>query len=95
MHFGMHVANKNCRKREEKQIKAKQNYFSTFTIHSLKSIKSLILLALPGVAQEIRHWPVNQRVTCSILSQGTCLGCGPGSQLGACERQPMDVSLVQ
>ena len=35
-------------------------------------------LALAGVAQWIEHWPVNQRVACSIPSQGTCLGCGPG-----------------
>ena len=30
----------------------------------------------------------NQRVTCSIPSQGTCLGCKPGPQQGAHERQP-------
>ena len=29
---------------------------------------------LAGVAQWIEHWPVNQRVACSIPSQGTCLG---------------------
>ena len=37
-------------------------------------------LALAGVAQRIEHWPVNQRVVCSIPSQGTCLGCRPGPQ---------------
>ena len=37
--------------------------------------------------------PVNQRVTGSIPSQDTRLGCRPGPQLGACERQPhIDVS---
>ena len=36
--------------------------------------------ALAGVAQWIEHQPVNQRVTSSIPSQGTCLGCGPGPQ---------------
>ena len=47
-----------------------------------------------GVAQWIECWPVNQRVACSILSQGTCLGCRPGPQLGVCERQlHIDVSL--
>ena len=36
----------------------------------------------------------NQRVTGSIPSQGTCLGCGPGPQWGPRERQPhIDVSL--
>ena len=50
--------------------------------------------ALAGVAQWIEHQPVNQRVTGSIPSQGTCLGCGPGLRYGACERQPhSDVSL--
>ena len=38
--------------------------------------------ALAGVAQWIELWPVNQRVTGLIPSQGTSLGCGPGSRLG-------------
>ena len=39
-------------------------------------------------------WAVNQRVTGSIPSQGTCLGCEPGPQWGPCERQPhIDISL--
>ena len=39
--------------------------------------------------------PVNQRVTGLIPSQGTCLGCEPGPQLGVCKRQPhIDVSLL-
>ena len=29
---------------------------------------------LPVMARWIEHWPVNQRVTSSIPSQGTCLG---------------------
>ena len=36
--------------------------------------------ALADVAQWIEHWPVNQRVTGLIPSQGTCLGCRPGPQ---------------
>ena len=49
---------------------------------------------LPGVAQWIECWPVNQKVTISIPSQGTCLCCGPGPQFRVCERQPhIDVSL--
>ena len=48
---------------------------------------------LAAVAQWIEHGPVKQRVTASIPSQGTCLGCRPGPQWGACERQPhIDVS---
>ena len=35
---------------------------------------------LAGVAQWTEHGPVNQRVSGSIPSQGTCLGCGLGSQ---------------
>ena len=31
---------------------------------------------------------------CSIPNQGTCLGLGPGPQLEAYERQPVDVSLT-
>ena len=41
------------------------------------SIKKLDFAALAGVAQWIERWPVNQRVTGSIPSQGTCLDCGP------------------
>ena len=37
-------------------------------------------MALAGVAQWIEHWPTNLRVAGLIPSQGTCLGCGPGSQ---------------
>ena len=37
---------------------------------------------------------MNQRITSSIPSQGTGLGCRPGVQFGARERQPhVDVSL--
>ena len=36
--------------------------------------------ALAGVAQWTEYQPVNQRVTGSIPSQGTCLDCGPGPQ---------------
>ena len=36
--------------------------------------------ALPGVAQWIEYQPAKQRVTSSIPSQGTCLGCKPGPQ---------------
>ena len=51
-------------------------------------------LALAGVAHWTECWPAKQRVTGSIPSQGTCLACGPGPQLGACERQPhINVSL--
>ena len=38
--------------------------------------------ALAGVAQWTECQPVNQRVAGSIPSQGTCLGCGPGSLVG-------------
>ena len=37
---------------------------------------------------------VNQKVASSITIQGTSLSCGPGPQLGVCERQPVDVSLA-
>ena len=42
----------------------------------------------------IECWPTNQKVAGSIPSQSTYLGCGPGPQLGACERHShIDVSL--
>ena len=50
-------------------------------------------LALAGVVQWIDCQSVNPRVTHSIPSQHTCLGCGPGPQQGAHERQPHIVSL--
>ena len=51
--------------------------------------------ALAGVAQWIeRQIGTNKSVTSSIPSQGTCLGCRPGPQWRAHERQPhIDVSL--
>ena len=54
----------------------------------------LTALTLAGVVQQIERWPAGQKVASSIPSQGTCLGCGPGPQLGACERQLIDVSLA-
>ena len=50
-------------------------------------LKSL-LISLAGVAQWTECQPVNQRVAGSIPRQGTCLGCGPGPQWRAHERQP-------
>ena len=51
--------------------------------------------AVAGVAQWIVCQPANQRVTGSIPSQDTCLGCGPGPQMGMQKRQPhIDVSLL-
>ena len=49
--------------------------------------------ALAGVAQWIEHRPANWKAASWIPSQGTHLGCGPGPQLGVCERQPIDISL--
>ena len=49
--------------------------------------------ALVGVAQWMEHGPVNPRVTSSIPSQGTCLGCRPGPLLEVCKRQLTDFSL--
>ena len=50
--------------------------------------------ALASVAQWTECWPVNQKVAGSIPSQGTRLGCGPGPQLGAWERQLIGVFLT-
>ena len=59
------------------------------TVAVLDDLKSLSLLlikmktCLAGVAQWIERGLVNQRVAGLIPGQGTCLGCGPGPQLGA------------
>ena len=58
--------------------------FSSCRFGYLKKIER----AVAGVAQWIEFQPVNQKVASSIPSQGSCLGCGPGSRVGACERQP-------
>ena len=50
--------------------------------------------ALTGVAEWIGHCSANQKVASSTPSQGTCLGCRPGSQLGACKRQLINVFLA-
>ena len=50
--------------------------------------------ARAGVAQWIECHPANQGVAGLIPIQGTCLGYGPGPRLGACERQPIDVSFT-
>ena len=52
------------------------------------------LVALAGVTQWTECRPANQRVAGPIPSQGTGLGCGPGPQLEACERQLINVSLT-
>ena len=59
---------------------------SKLTVRKIPEIKKPHT-ALVGVPQWIECWPTNQKVTGSIPSQGTCLGCGTGSQQGACERQ--------
>ena len=55
-------------------------------IFSFSNYKIKDRLALVGVAQWIECWPVNQRVTGLIPSQGASLGCGPGPQCRAHER---------
>ena len=61
----------------------------------LKNIfKNFKFNALADVAQYIECWFANQKVIGSVSGQGTCLGFGPGPQMGACERQPINVSLA-
>ena len=53
----------------------------------------IIFQALVGISQWTECGPVNQSIASLIPSQGTCLGCRPGPQLGVHERQPhIDVS---
>ena len=44
--------------------------------------EEILRAALAGIAEWIECWPLNRRVTGSIPSQGTWLGCRPGPQLG-------------
>ena len=50
------------------------------TIVPVHGIVKCLYLALADVAQWVECWPVNQRVTGSIPSQGICLDCEPGPQ---------------
>ena len=60
---------------------------------SVIKLTGICFQALAGVAQWTEHHPANQKVAGLIPGQGTCLGCGPGPQLGACESQLIDISL--
>ena len=56
--------------------------------------RKTLFTALAGVAQGSECQSANQKVAGSIPSQGTCLGCRSGPQLGVCKRQPhIDISL--
>ena len=46
------------------------------------------------MAQLIGRHPVNRKVAYLITGQGTCLGCRFGPQLGASQRQTIDVSHI-
>ena len=63
-------------------------------IHILQQLNLKNTVTLAGLAQWIECWPVNQKVAGSIPSQGTNLSCRPGPQLGAYERQLINVSLA-
>ena len=68
------------------------NYLAAFSLIAYKQTKTK---TLAGVAQWIEHRPAKQKVAGLIPSQGTCLGCRPGPQYRAHERQPhIDVSLL-
>ena len=54
-----------------------------------------VTIALAGVAQWIESRPVERKVAGSVPGQGTCRGCRLGPQLGACDRQPIDIFLAQ
>ena len=62
---------------------------------SLGALLKIELIALAGVAECIERPPANQKVAGWIPTQGTCLGCEPGPQLGACERQLISASLTR
>ena len=51
-------------------------YTKNMLSDSVLEFKRSHSLVLAGVAQWIDHRTANQRVTGSVPSQGTCLGCG-------------------
>ena len=53
--------------------------------------------ALTGVAQWVGHGPTNQKVAVSIpvRVRAPAWVVGPDPRLGACKRQPIDVSLTR
>ena len=55
-------------------------YLLAMYMSSLKKNLLKFFAALVGVGQWIEHQPANQRVTGSIPSQDTCLGCRLGPQ---------------
>ena len=58
-------------------------------------LDNIVNIAMAGVAQWIEQQPANERVTSWIPCQGTRLGCRPGPQLWARERQTYaDVPLL-
>ena len=68
-------------------------HFFTFTVDIICNL-DYTRQALAGVAQWVGSCTANQKVTSLIPSQGTCLDCEPGPQLGACKRQLINVTLT-
>ena len=66
------------------------NFYVFFCCHFF-ILKNKLFVALAAVAQWVGHQPAYQRVASSIPSQGTCLGCGPGSLL--CVRKRLSVNV--
>ena len=63
--------------------KSQKLYAIWYSLVKLKMTNIRSILALTGVAQWVGHRPAKQKVASSILSQGTCLGCGFCPQVGA------------
>ena len=72
------------------EVLRNNNYINKIILNFL-SFKSIYFKTsnLAGMAQSTELQTVNLTVAGSIPSQGTCLGCRPGSQVGVCERQVM------
>ena len=79
--------------RERKKRQTSPKVFGLSNCEHICS-KSHSMGALAGVTQWIEQWPASPRVTGSIPSQDTCLGCGPGPQLGVPDMLPIHISLL-
>ena len=77
----------------ESSLVSSSSCLCTCRFHSPEPL--LNAASCPGWCGSVDWVPAcNQRVAGLIPSQGSCLGCGPGHQLGAYEKQPINVCLA-
>ena len=101
-----HETQKETKYREQEAAQTIEASFKYWNYHTEYKITMLMCLKKYKNIDNIKSassqpwlvWidrrPAKQMATSSVPSQGTCLGCGPGPQVGAYKRQThIDVSL--